>query len=248
MKLLFTALLLLCSLHSFSQKREMLQDSIPVKDSIFDKEASTIFHSILKSDDFVNTHLADTVKSIFGQVNTLDEVFIKPKSEFNAVTLGILKKEIIPPTISERQLYTAGDFKPIHLLSILGGSLAVDPIINAISGRTKRLKRYIQIEKKERNIIFLEDHFTEYMVENLAIEEQYIGRFLNYLVENETLQALIDRKDLGELHFLIGDEWFKFKSFQRDSTTETTENVDERKEISTKQASGEIETYPPKED
>ncbi len=77
----------------------MLQDSIAVKDSIFDKEASTIFHSILKSDDFINQHLSDTVSSIFGKVNTLDEVFIKPKSEFNAVSLGILKKEIKPLTL-----------------------------------------------------------------------------------------------------------------------------------------------------
>jgi len=50
--------------------------------------------------------------------------------------------------------------------------LAVDPIINAISGRTKRLKRYIEIEKKESNLIFLEDHFMEFMVENLNVQKQ----------------------------------------------------------------------------
>jgi len=43
------------------------------------------------------------------------------------------------------------------------------------------------------------------MVENLQIEEELIGRFLGYLVENEKLQTLIDRKDFGALHFLIGD-------------------------------------------
>lgn len=144
----------------------------------------------------------------------MDEVFIKPKSEFNAVSLGILKKEIKPLTINERRFYTAGDFKPIHLLSLLGGSLEVDPIINAISGRTKRLKRYIQMEKKESNITFLEDHFMQYMTENLNVEEEYLSRFITYLIENEKLQDLIDRRDLGELHFLIGDEWFKFKDFQ----------------------------------
>lgn len=157
------------------------------------------------------------------QVNTLDEVFIKSKSGFNAVSLGILKNEIKPLTTNERRLYTAGDFKPIHLLSLLGSSLAVDPIINAISGKTKRLKRYIQIEKKESNLIFLEDHFMEFMVENLNVEKQLIGRFLNYLVENQELQGLIDRKDFGELHFLIGDEWYKFKTLQNEPALKTDE-------------------------
>src|SRR5690554_5257638 len=215
MKLLFTGLLIFYSFHLFSQK-EVRKDSITVKDSIFNKETSTIFRSILKPDNLVNMRPSDTVSSIFEDVNTLDEVFIKSKSEFNAVSLGILKKEIKPLTTNERRLYTAGDFKPIHLLSLLGGSLAVDPIINAISGRTKRLKRYIQIEKKESNLIFLEEHFMGFMVENLDIEKQLIGRFLNYLVENKELQGLIERKNFGELHFLIGDEWFKFQALQKE--------------------------------
>lgn len=207
----------------------MLQDSIAVKDSIFKKETSTIFRSILKPDNLVNTRPSDTVGSVFEEVNTLDEVFIKSKSEFNAVSLGILKKEIKPLTTNERRLYTAGDFKPIHLLSLLGGSLQVDPIINAISGRTKRLKRYIEIEKKESNLIFLEDHFMKYMVENLNIEEEWIGSFLTYLVENEQLQSLIDRKDLGVLHFFIGDEWFKFKNLQDESHPLNKDPIDKKK-------------------
>ncbi len=216
MKLLFTTLLILSSILSFSQKKEELHDSTAVKDSILNKDSSTIFNSILESDDFVNRHLSDTVTSIFGQINALDEVYVESKSEFNAVSLGILKKEIRQLSINERRLYTAGDFKPIHLLGLLAGSLEVDPIINAISGRTKRLKRYIQLEKKENNLIFLEDHFREYLVKNLDVEEQLIGRFLNYLVENEELQSLIDRRSFGELHFFISDEWFKFKTLQND--------------------------------
>lgn len=100
------------------------------------------------SEDSIKIEPSDTLKkSIFEQVNILEEVFIQSKSEFTALSLGIIQKEIKPPSPYERQLYTAGDFKPIHLLSLLGGSLQVDPIINAISGRTKRLKKYIQFEK-----------------------------------------------------------------------------------------------------
>lgn len=146
----------------------------------------------------------------------LDEVKINSKSEYNAVSLGILKKEIKPLSVNERKLYTAGDFKLIHLLSILGGSLQIDPIINKISGRKKKLKGYIKLEKKQDNLIFLEDHFMDYMRQNLSIPENSIGAFLNYLIENESLPNLIERPDFGELHFLIGDEWFNFKNLQNE--------------------------------
>lgn len=101
--------------------------------------------------------------------------------------------------------------------------MEIDPIINAISGRTKRLKKYIRYEKKENNLSYLEDHFMSYLVDTLNIEKKLIGRFLSYLVENEKLQDLIDRKDFGELYFFIGDEWFKFKNFQDDPSVKDIE-------------------------
>ncbi|WP_026449834.1 hypothetical protein [Aequorivita capsosiphonis] len=216
MKLIFTSLLILYSLYSFSQNKETKTTS-SANDTILDIQKAATVLSKENLQESIKPQLSDTLKpSLFEQVNKLDEVIVKSKSKFDAVSLGIIQKEIKPLTQYERQLYTAGNFKPIHLLSLLGGSLQVDPIINAISGRTKRLKKYIQFEKKERNLIFLEDHFTEYMLNNLNIEEEQIGRFLNYLIENEKLQVLIDRKDNGELYFFIGDEWFKFKSIQKE--------------------------------
>ncbi|MGO3183083.1 MAG: hypothetical protein ACTIJ9_09655 [Aequorivita sp.] len=229
MKLIFTTLLIFYSLHSFSQKKEIKSET-QVNDSILNKLDTEIVHLKEESYDSIKPQRSDTLKlSIFEPVNKLDEVFIHSKSEFNALSLGIIQKEIKPLTQYERQLYTAGDFKPIHLLSLLGGSLQVDPIINAISGRTKRLKKYVQIEKKTSNFIFLEDHFKEYMLNNLNIEKQLIGRFLNYLIENENLQDLIDRKDDGELYFFIGDEWFKFKSLQNESLPFNNEKVEKDK-------------------
>lgn len=219
MKLLLTSLFIFCAINSFSQQKEILQESISANDSISKDSISSLKFSNLIHNNSVNLQRSDTLStSIFTQVNKLDEVFIKSKSELNAVSLGIIQKEIKPLSTYERRLFTAGDFKPIHLLSLLGGSLAVDPIINAISGRTKRMKKYIQIEKKESNLIFLENHFSDYMSDNLNIPEELIGRFLNYLIYNERLQGLIDRNDLGELYFLIGDEWIQFDKLQNEES------------------------------
>ncbi len=220
MKLILLVLLFFYSIHSFPQKKERLQENLPAHDSIMNSKSakcSNVFSSILLPTDSITPFPSDPLNpSMLSQVNKLDDVFVNSKSQFSAVSLGILQKEIKPLSINERRLYTAGDFKPIHLLALLGGSLDVDPIINAITGRTKRLKRYIQLEKKESILSFLEDHFTEYMVVDLNIEERFIGRFINYLVENEDIQGIIERKNFGELHFLIADEWFKFESLQND--------------------------------
>lgn len=68
----------------------------------------------------------------------LDEVEIK---SYNAVSMGILQTPAKTYTPAERRLKTAGDFKPIHLLAILGGGMPLDPVFNTINGRTKRLKK-----------------------------------------------------------------------------------------------------------
>ena len=217
MKSVVTLFFIFHAINLFSQKGEQLQNSNAGSDSISKKEISNV-----RNKDSLLPQKPDTLSaSILNKVQELDEVLINHKSEFNAVSLGILKKEIKPLSVNERKLYTAGDFKLIHLLSILGGSLQIDPIINKISGRTKRLKGYIKLERKEENLIFLEDNFTEYMRRNLNIPEDIVGAFLNYFIENEKLVDLIERKDFGAIHFLMGDEWFQFKSLQKESTSLT---------------------------
>lgn len=221
MKLFISVLFFIYTLHSFSQKKESHN---PLSDK--NSSLTTVFSTYIKPINILLSQRLDTINpSIFGRVNKLNEVYIKPKSEFNAVSLGIIKEEIKPLSVYERRLYTAGDFKPIHLLNILGGSLAVDPIINAINGRTKKMKKHIEIERKESNLIFLEDYFLKYMTENLHIEDSIRGRFLTYLIANQNLQNFIDRKAFGELHFLIGDEWFKFKQLQSETPLNSIDEV-----------------------
>lgn len=123
MKLLLTVLFLIYSIHSFSQKKELPKTAVSDNDSIPSEDRSTVFRAILKSKDSLPLFTSDSLNpSIFTQINKLDDVYIKEKSEFNAVSLGIISKEIKPLSVNERRLYTAGDFKPIHLLSLLGGS------------------------------------------------------------------------------------------------------------------------------
>jgi len=82
------------------------------------------------------------------KITALEEVIVNKHPEINAVSLGISPKGMVHRTQMERRLYTAGDFKPIDLLGLLGGSLDVDALLNAINGRTANIKKLIELEKK----------------------------------------------------------------------------------------------------
>lgn len=146
----------------------------------------------------------------------LDEVRIHQYSDINAVALGILPEEVAQLTQNERRLNAAGDFKWIHLLGLLGGHLEVDPILNKINGRTKRLKRYIKLDQKTERIHFLKTNYLDYMMNALNIPEQDIGGFLYHLADLEALQQLSENNERNQLEFWIVDQWMQYEKLLRE--------------------------------
>ena len=134
----------------------------------------------------------------------LKEVVINNNSNISAENLGIIPKNQVKLTTAERRLQTAGDFKPIHLLRLLGGSLAVDPILNAISGRTKMLKKELSVEKKEFLMAKLENLFEDkYYIEKLKIPEEFIKGFQYYCIEDVDFSRSLKEKNKTMSMFLI---------------------------------------------
>lgn len=176
---------------------------LSMKDSVF-----VVEHSHLKEQPFT-FELND-------KMIELAEVEINTFRDINAVSLGIIPKKTEKLTLNEKRLYTAGDFKWIHLLSLLGGSLEVDPIINKITGRTKMIKRHIELDKKEATVHWLERQYSDYMFKELGVTEERIGAFLYYLADQPSIQNLIDQKEDNKLKFFILDWWNKFKEQLKD--------------------------------
>jgi hypothetical protein len=79
----------------------------------------------------------------------LKEVIVNKYPEITAEKLRIIPYGQKKYTPAERKLKTAGDFKPIHLLGLVGGTFPLDPVINKINGRTKNLKKELKVEGKE---------------------------------------------------------------------------------------------------
>ena len=141
---------------------------------------------------------------MISKTTELKEVIVNNNPELNAVSLGISPKGIKHRTPMERKLYTAGDFKPIHLLGILGGSLAVDPILNAINGRTAMIKKEVEVEKKERLLAIIDALYKEdYFSTVLKIPTDYIKGFQYYCIEDKKFAAILISKNKVKIEFLL---------------------------------------------
>lgn len=143
----------------------------------------------------------------------LNEVVVNQYAYINAVNLGIISKDQKKYTAAERKLKTAGDFKPIHLLGLLGGALAIDPILNAINGRTKLLKKELEVERKELLLKKLDGLFeTNYYTNNLDIPKEYIKGFLYYLLDNKNFVNYLNDNDKQNMMIIMGELALQFNS------------------------------------
>lgn len=134
----------------------------------------------------------------------LEEVVINENANINAENLGIIPKDQVKLTSQERKILKTLDFKFIHSMGSFGGSLAFDPFLNAISGRTKILKKTVYVEKKEALMVELQNLFEDkYYIETLKISEELIRAFQYYSVENHDLAQSLNEKNIAMTMFLI---------------------------------------------
>ena len=145
-------------------------------------------------------------------MNQLNEVVIKRYNNINARSLGIVPENQKTYTQAERKLKTAGDFKPIMLLGLLGGSMPLDPLINKINGRTKRLKKQLLIEGKAANFKKINYYFADnYYTDKLNIPLEYINEFKLYIIENDAFVTKLKNNDEQTIDFLMIELATKYK-------------------------------------
>lgn len=123
-----------------------------------------------------------------------DAKSIKTSPVVNAVSLGIMDREIRVLTQSERQLKTA---------SYGAGPMSLDGIINGISGRTKMLKNRVKVDKDNERLEKLLEKFPAYFLsEELKIEEVVIYDFLYFCEADPVYSETIKKDRITILHFL----------------------------------------------
>lgn len=154
----------------------------------------TLTQNSFKSQPFLVTVIA--------AVNELDELIIE--KNITSESLGLVPKGQKKHTQYERKLYTAGDFKPIHLLGLLGGSLNVDALINKINGRTDKIKKEIVIEKKRASMDRINNIYSEEdIVREFKIPKDYVRGFIFYVAEDSEFDANMKASNTTKAKFLM---------------------------------------------
>ncbi|WP_417359595.1 carboxypeptidase-like regulatory domain-containing protein [Galbibacter sp.] len=123
---------------------------------------------------------------------------IEIEPEVSSKTLSLLNAGVNVKTQSERRLYTARtwDFR--------GAAVKIDPLINAISGRTKMLRNRVKLENKtaKYNKVF-ENYNDSLMAIKLKIPVEKIYDFYYYCGMDSTFDSVINLNNKGQLWMFI---------------------------------------------
>ncbi|MGB5273085.1 MAG: carboxypeptidase-like regulatory domain-containing protein [Flavobacteriaceae bacterium] len=103
-----------------------------------------------------------------------------------ASTLGLPNAYVKPVTKAERELFAATS-NPF---------MSFDPLINAITGRTKRLKNLVKVEKSYARTLRVREFYIDSLITvDLRIPQDKISDFMYYCEVDPSFQALVDTHD-----------------------------------------------------
>ena len=89
-----------------------------------------------------------------------------------------------------------------------GMSLGLDPLINMITGRTKRLKKEVQAEKSSSIVEFLHSNYRKYLLEDLKVSQENYHLFCYYVSDkNKGIHKIMDKK---RVEFLLRRLYLNF--------------------------------------
>jgi hypothetical protein len=156
----------------------------------------------LKQEDFQKELFQVKMEPI---ITYLKEVVIRRYDNINAFSLGIVSRGKTSYTPAERKLYTATSLSPTaNANGMAGGSISLDPILNFMSGRTKMLKKELEVENKEMFMKQIDKMFNQnHFVSVLKIPLEYVKGFKYYLVENERFTTVLKSKNKTNIEFAM---------------------------------------------
>lgn len=138
---------------------------------------------------------AGFVKAVMSETTVpLPEVTVNDNKGISAENLGIIPRGQRKYTQAQRRLREA---------TTGGGIVPLNPILNAMSGRTRMLKKEIQVEQKERLLLQLDGWFEdEYYTQTLKIPEDYISGFDFYIINDTDFVRALRAKNKTLTKFL----------------------------------------------
>ena len=162
-------------------------------------------------------------------VNELDEVVVgkiltgnllsdienaEVKSDINFYDLGIPGYTGKRKTQSERRLQEASDLQPSlgGSLGGAGGAVSLGALINAITGRTKRLKKIVRLESQDLCMDATISEFSELLFRDEFLEESSQPEFFYFASEDERFLKFCKRDDELRMFEFLKLKLIEFKA------------------------------------
>jgi hypothetical protein len=139
-------------------------------------------------------------------VNMLKEVEVTEYKSINAASVGIIPADFVSYTPAEKDLMLAKGNR----------GLSIDGILNMISGRTKKMKRNLAVERDQMALAQIQSLYTdEYYIQKLKIQEGQIPAFQYFLLDNADFVKAMKAKNVKLTSFLsldLADKFLKLQS------------------------------------
>lgn len=170
----------------------------------YDYKRKFLYQEVIDSNDLVIT--------LTRKIEQLEEVVVSKFLKLDAFEMGILEKPAKEYTPAERRLKNANEFKP-NIGTLI--SLPIEPIINAISGRTKILKNQLEIERNEMLLLKVVNLYNdEYYTKKLKINSDLIKAFQYYAIYDFQFVADLKSKNKTKINFRMIELAQKFNMLQ----------------------------------
>ncbi|WP_224487910.1 carboxypeptidase-like regulatory domain-containing protein [Robertkochia flava] len=204
------------SLQTISDGEGYFAISAAVSDTIvlsylgFQNVIFTVDESLLDGEDL---HLVMKENGI-----ELGEVTLEYNRALDPVALGLINKRPEKLSTNERKLKEAGDFKAVQLLGILGGSVPIIPMLNKITGRTKRLKRRVAVENENNLKEYLHRNYDDFLNRELGLEKEWTDRFLYYAVVNGSWNDIYPNGNKEQFRFRLIQLYHQYTASMEEGT------------------------------
>lgn len=159
------------------------------------------------------------------QINELDEVVVGKilsgdlfkdvknieGAPVTSNSLGIPSYQGRLLTQSERKLKEASD---LHPTAGIGGSVGIIPIINAITGRTKKLKNNVKLERKESLMYQIKARLSEGLFEDNPLDKNDVMDYFHFVSEDKDFMIICNYKSDLEILVFLKEKLIQYKSNQ----------------------------------
>lgn len=146
-------------------------------------------------DEFVN-ELQEVTVQPFGLSGDIEKDLtgLQLEKDVSAEALGLPNADVKIITQSERKLYEADHGKFLYIG--LGFAVNVNKILNRLSGRTKRLKKQVAVDRKYAQTQSVQESVEDSLfLKELHIPEEKIQDFMYFCEVDEEFQELVLQED-----------------------------------------------------